>query len=287
VISGGLFDKDHWIDRRQHREEVLQKLENFLKKRDKDSLVELVKSLWASGVWTSAERAVEEKITGRGFAIEDVARKLELVKSDPIKLLKEDIPGFGPASITEIMFCADPEKFPIFNKRAKISLKTLGYGDFEKVQRLTVSVYQDFTKALERMYMDFKVLKDKIEERVGFSIPKFDFVDNILNLLYEGELSVDEIKELRRQALLEEKIDEAIMNYALGSIQGAVKQYFHWLGKGDSEEKAIEKAANYAVGMITASGIFSDPKKRQAFATVLEAMARLAKRIAELLRELP
>jgi len=280
-----VFSKGYWTDRKHHREEVLRGLEKFLKERSRQSLTELMKTLWASKTFV-VERAIDERIVKRGFAVEDIAKKLKLVRSSPTKLLEQDIPGFGPASITEIIFCVNPDWFPIFNKRAKVGLKALGYGDFERVQRLTAVTYQDFTKALEKMYADFKTIKDEIEERAGINIPKFDFVDGVLNLLYEGKLSVSEIKELRRQAVLKEKIDEAVMNYALSSIQGAVKQYFYWLGKGDSEERAIEKAVNYAAGMINASGVLSDFKKRQALVTALETMAGLAKGMAEFLKEL-
>ncbi len=280
-----VFSKGYWAERKRHREEVIQKLEKFLKERSRESLGELMEVLWASEAF-DVDRAIENRIIKRGFTVEGVAKKLEIVRSSPAKLLEQDIPSFGPASITEIIFCIDPDRFPIFNKRAKAGLKTLGYGDFEKVQRLTADTYQDFTKALEKMYADFKAIKDEIEERVGINIPKFDFVDGVLNLLYEDKLGISEIRELRRRAVLKEKIDEAVMNYALSSIQGAVKQYFYWLGKGDSEEKAIEKAVNYAAGMINASGVLSDFKKRQALATALETMAGLAKGMADLLREL-
>ncbi len=280
-----VFNKEYWTGRKSHREEVLQRLEEFLKERSRESLEKLMKALWASEAY-DVNRAIENRIIKKGYSFEDIAKKLELVRSSPAKLLEQDIPSFGPASITEILFCIAPEKYPIFNKRAKAGLKALGYGDFEKVQRLTASTYQDFTMALEKMYADLKAIKGEIEERAGLNIPKFDFVDGILNLLYEGKLSISEIRELRRQAVLKAKIDKAVMNYALSSIQGAVKQYFYWLGKGDSEERAIEKAVNYAAGVINASGVLSDPKKHQALVTALEAMADLAKGMTELLREL-
>jgi len=287
MVSESLFDKGYWVkERAGHRQEVLQRLDDFLKKRDEISLVALVDSLWASEVLTSVESAVERRVFAKGFTAEDVAKKLELARSDPLKLLEEEVPGFGPASITEILFCIDSERFPIFNKRAVMGLKTLGYGDFEGV-RFTAKVYQSFIKASDRMYRDFKVVKEIVEERVEVTIPKFDFVDGVLNLLYEGVLTVEGLKELKRQAVLKAKLDEITMNYALGSIQGAVKQYFYWLERGDSEDRAIEKAVNYATGMITSSGVLSDPKKRQAFIMALEAMSGLSKGIADLLKELP
>lgn len=285
MVSEALFEKEYWVDRVNHREKVLQNLERFLQEKSREALKSLLRSLWASEVLTSVDAAIERRIIERGFTIEEVAKKLGVVKEDPEKLLEEDIPGFGPASITEILFSIDPEKFPLFNKRARIGLKKFGYGDFEGT--FTVNLYRDFTKAVERVAQDFRLLKEKVEEKVGINIPKFDFVDGVFNLLYEHKLSVDDINELKRGLVLEHAIEKMIMDHALGSIQGAVKQYLYWLEKGDPEERAMEKATNYALGMITASGVLDDPKKKHSFIIALETMAGLAKGMANLLRELP
>jgi len=284
--SDSLFDKEYWIERARHREEVLQNLEKFLHERDKATLESLLRSLWASGVLRSVDKAIERRIITKGVTIEDVARKLEVVKVNPAKLLEENIPGFGPASITEILFCISPENFAIFNKRARIGLKEFGYGDFEG-QIFTVNLYKKFTKAIERAIQDFRLVKEKVEEEISIEIPKFDFIDGMFNLLYEGKLTLDEVNELKRGLVIENALGEMAMNYALGSIQGAVKQYFYWLEKGDSEERAMEKAVNYAAGMIASSGILSNPKKKHSFIIALEAMAGLSKGMADLLRELP
>ncbi|AEC52437.1 hypothetical protein PNA2_1522 [Pyrococcus sp. NA2] len=49
----------------------------------------------------------------------------------------------------------------------------------------------------------------------------------------------------------------------------------------------MEKVVNYAVGMIASSGILNDPKRKHSFIIALEAMAGLAKGMADLLKELP
>jgi len=284
--SGRLFEKEFWVEERaKHREKVLQRLEKFLEERDKASLVALVDVLWASEAVQDREKAVERRIIQRGFTPEYVAKKLELVKSDPLKLLEERVPGFGPASITEILFCVDPERFTVFNKRSKVLVKSLGYGDFDH-EPFSLETYEKFLEAEMEIYKDFKVVKDAIERELGISIPKFDFVDGMATLFYEDQLTVDMLKELRRQVIVDRNLDAEVFNRALESIRAAMDQYFFWLERGDSEERAMEKAVSYASGMLASSGLLSDPQKKHSFMIALEAMAKLSEGMVDLLREL-
>ncbi|RLG00274.1 MAG: hypothetical protein DRN49_03150, partial [Thaumarchaeota archaeon] len=80
-------------------------------------------------------------------------------------------------------------------------------------------------------------------------------------------------------------VEEVCRNYAIGAIQGAIKQYFYWRKKGDDEDRAIEKAVNYALGMITSSGVLKNKKRREEFKYALLAMAGLARGIAAMIDE--
>jgi len=287
-MASKLFEKKFWVEERAgHREEVLRRLDEFLEKRDKASLVALVEILWASEPIQNYEKAVERRIIQRGATPEDIANKLELVKSDPLKLLGERVPGFGPASITELLFCRDPERFTVFNKRSKALVKSLGYGDFDH-EPFNLETYEKFLEAEMEIYNDFKVVKDAIERELGVSIPTFDFVDGLATLVYDkrDELTVDMLKELKRQIIVERNLDEEVFNRALESIRAAMGQYFFWLERGDSEEKAMEKAVSYASGMLASSGLLSDPQKKHSFMIALEAMAKLSEGMVDLLREL-
>jgi len=208
------------------------------------------------------------------------------VKIDPQKLLEERIPGFGPASITELLFCVDPENFAVFNKRPKLLIKSLGYGDFDR-EKFSLKTYERFKEAETRIYQDFKGVKEAIERELGISIPKYDFVDGLATLVYDKKepLTLEQLKDLKRQLVVELDLDEEVFNRALWSFQAAIDQYFHWLEKGDSEDVAIEKASIYAVGMLTASGITGDSEKRQTFILISETLKKLSESMVNLLRE--
>ena len=48
---------------------------------------------------------------------------------------------------------------------------------------------------------------------------------------------------------------EAINRYAESALISAVRLRRYWMSQGDSEDKAIEKAVNQALGMMAASGL--------------------------------
>ncbi|EHR78052.1 hypothetical protein OCC_04315 [Thermococcus litoralis DSM 5473] len=284
MASDILFDKGYWIERARHREEVFQNLERFLQKRNKTALESLLRSLWASEAISSIDKAIDRRIINRGFTVGDIAEKLEVVKKDPEKLVEEKIPGFGPASITEILFCIDPERFAVFNKRANVGLKKFGHGDFER-NVFTRDLYKKFTMAIEQVVQDFELVKENIEEKVGISIPKFDFIDGVFNLLYEGKLSIDEFNELKQQLAIGNMRKWVSNNGIYEVIQKVAQQYIYQLEKGDSKENAIEKAVYYGVGMIDSFKEFHDPKKKHSLVITLETIAELTRGIANLLRE--
>ncbi|MFA4647746.1 hypothetical protein P8X24_10965 [Pyrococcus kukulkanii] len=283
MVWEGLFEKKYWVDdRAKHREKVVQYLREFVKKKDRESLRKLLNELWASEAF-QVDAAIEMRILARGFTFEEVANKLALALTDPDRLLDEKVPGFGPSSITEILFSIDPNKYPLFNKRAVVGLKRLGYEDFEGAY-FSRATYARFADVAERFFQDYRAVKEYIESKINASIPKFEFVDGILNLVYEGKLTPQELEELKRQAILDKFPEEEVLNYAVDSVKRALEQYFNWLKKGDPEDRAVEKAAGYVVGMMVASA--TDKRKKETLILTLGALAQMAEKIAKFLREL-
>lgn|GEM_PF-2338860 len=279
-----LYEKTHWEDRRKHREEVSVLLDDFLSKQDEGSLIKLISSLWASLVFQDVASAVKKRILDKGHTPTEIANRLSIVKQNPEKLLESTIPGFGPSSLTEILYCLYPDKYAMYNKRSREVAKDFGYKEL-KTYTFDAEKYHRFMETINKIYEEYAIIKKDIEKQLGIKIPKYDFVDGIVSLLYEKKISVEDLQDLKRK-LIKDRINEAAFNYALGSIQGAIKQYLFWIKKGVTEEKAIDRAVNYALGMIESSGTLKDPKNREKLIIALEAMAGLARGIAKVIRDL-
>ena len=277
-----LYSKDFWESRALHRNEVIRKLNVFLTKKDKESLIDLISELWASGAFKNTAEAVKIRILNKGYNIGQIAQKLELTKVNPQKLLEEKIPGFGPASITEILFCLDPNKHAIFNRRSRALIKTLGYGEVDSYT-FDSRRYQRFLNIMNAIYEEFEVVKEDIERNLRIRIPKFDFVDALATLLYENRITIKKLRKLKMEIIVS-KIDKTVFNYALESIQSAVKQYLHWIEAGVPGDLAADRAVNYALGVISSSGALQSESEKQKLVIALETMAGLAKDLAELIK---
>ena len=59
--------------------------------------------------------------------------------------------------------------------------------------------------------------------------------------------------------------DQTCLNYAISALRGAINMYHHYREKGYSEDKSIDIAVKYMWGVITSSGVLTNPRLREKF----------------------
>jgi len=69
-----------------------------------------------------------------------------------------------------------------------------------------------------------------------------------------------EIWEIKMKSL-----DQTCLNYAISALRGAINMYHHYREKGYSEDKSIDIAVKYMWGVITSSGVLTNPRLREKF----------------------
>ena len=274
-------DLNDYKDRKKHREEVVNALNEFLSRPIEETLVRLCDALWAFDMirdkkWLVRKRILKNtKVLSIFHLIKNVLLNENLSLEDRVD--KISIPGFGRSSLTEILFSWNPNKYPILNKRAIEALNRLGIKVDDKIE------YSDYIDLLERLADELEHVRKENSKVVNEDIPRFEFIDYILNGICEGKISVEEVAMAR---LLKKKIDEYTLNYAIGAIQGAIKMYFHWIEKGVPEDRAIDRAVNYAFGVIASSGVLNDKDKLEKFKYALSAISGLEDGILEVIESL-
>ncbi len=276
-----IIDKKEYQERKEHRIEVINLLNKFLDRPNIDNLRALCNALWAFGIYKDKDWLLKERIL-KNNKPEQLANLFKKKLLNDKLTLKDrvdnvTIPGFGKSSLTEILYSQNPDKYPIYNKRALDALRKLGIPIKSKIE------YSDYIKILEKIVDDLDYVRNENSRTIGEEIPRFEFIDYVLNGIYEGKISIEEINRAR---FIKRKIDEATLNYAIGSIQGAIKQYFYWIEKGVPEEKAIDRANNYALGVISASGVLSNKDTLEKFEYALSSMSELSKGILSLIKDL-
>ena len=75
-------------------------------------------------------------------------------------------------------------------------------------------------------------------------------------------------------------LKEAVDNYILSTILGTYKTKRHWMKQGYDEDKAIQNALNYALGMLKEN---PDPR----YAEIFREMAAIANLLADILERPP
>lgn len=289
MLHERLMDVEDWGARARHIEKLRKATEGFLRSPEKAQLIEICKELWSiSSVFRKRDQKwyVENRILEK-TKVNEVAESMRylLYGEEPIEeRLRVKIPGMGLSTLTEILFAFYPEKYPIYNKRSEKSLEKLGYTLSRP--KNSPERYVEFMQLCNDIANSLEPLKKSTEKKLKLKIPKFDFTDKIFSDIYENKISIDVIKKnLTKQMIKVKDIEDAVFNYALGSLQGAIKQYFYWLERGDPDDLAITKAVNYACGMISSSGVLKNGEQREKFKYSLKAIRNLSQGILKIIEE--
>ena len=113
-------------------------------------VAEIVNRLWSTQMWGNKQYLAQELINSN--SLEGIASGLQILldkSRSPTQRYEEGlgkVRGLGPASITEILCYADPNKFAIWNRRAREALTLLKFTRFvsPKKYKLTTHEYERF-----------------------------------------------------------------------------------------------------------------------------------------------
>jgi len=207
-------DPKYWLCRAVILEYRRRLLESLLNKPSENSLIALAKKLWGFEVFRDVEQAVKRRVLSRMGVADVVKRIMELLKSGDIESVK--IPGFGPSIKSEILFIYDPERYPIMNKRSIEIMKLLlnrearTYNEFKEL-------LEPIVKKLEReREIIAKEVLSKVKEGYGIEIklPKYEFIDGIIHLLYESRRGRDVGITIERfKMFLNGELDSLLLGY--------------------------------------------------------------------------
>jgi len=183
------------LKNRWEREEFIA---NALKEENIETMTEfdfgeIISKLWASQMWANKEYLVRRIVEDNGLdKIKNNLRYL-LYGQDPFEIRYDqfvgNVKGLGPASITEILCFFNPEKYGIWNDKARKALKKLGFEDILPLNKYRIS---------GKEYMKFnKVARGIVEElkRAGFKNTDLLILDYFLYEVWcAGETKREESK---------------------------------------------------------------------------------------------
>lgn len=276
------ISKEDYLEHENHRIEVVKALNDFLDKPNIATLTRFYSTLWSIRSTTgNAEYFVRRRIL-RYKTPEQVAKLFrDIVLNENLDLRdridRASIPGFGKSSLTEILYSLDPNKYPIYNRRTLNALEMLGIDLGHRIE------YSEYIKVLNELAEELEHVRTENSRLIGEQIPRFEFIDIILSSIYEGRISVNEVNRARS---ISRKVDEAMLSRAIEALNEAVKQYLYWILRGLSQDKAIERASSYALGMMSSLGILSNKERTEKLKHALSTINRLSKGMLKLLEDL-
>jgi len=217
-----------WKNERIERKKDYQKLLNIshiddLTKREFSSII---KSLWASNIWSNKDWLVE-KILDENGGIENIRNALkELLYGsgsirDRYNSFTKKIKRIGPSTLTEIMAFTDPQKYCIWNEKPKAVLPFLKMDKFLPPRVFKYQIRgEEYEKCIEVL--------SKIKESLRVILPKPDFIDvdfflafifyKILPQAKEEKLEKEKIKPQKITINTHESAQQALVEF--GNLLG-------------------------------------------------------------------
>lgn len=208
------------------RKEILQ--------MDEEDLYEYISPLWAMLIWGNKRYVVDKLIEDNG---------LENLKNELVHLLWSDVPiekrwdrfrkgikGMGPAMISEILCKTHPDKYMIWNRRAKMGLDYLG------VQALPRYDYQlDGKKYKELCKVAGEISKELV--KAGFEDDSLLMVDYFI----WDELQVEETLSGSKKSKKDEseELEKDTADFIHNDVRDKIRNIGQWLGFESNIERKV------------------------------------------------
>lgn len=171
---------NQWKTEREEKDKFFGKYfsETEIVNFDEGTLRELIHILWAFNGWTNKDWLLGEMLSSGLPEIKDAFRAL-IYGDGPISerfdFVKQNVRMMGAACISEILIHSDPKKYPIWNRRSRQGLITLGIDETElpKSSQISGSQYASFCK-----------LAEAVRNQVAMKYPEFSDLFILDFLLY-------------------------------------------------------------------------------------------------------
>ncbi len=204
---------------------------NKLLKMTIDDLYQFFSKLWAMLIWGNKKYVVDKLIEECG---------LETIKTEFNKLLwgneaiairwehfRKTIKGMGPAMISEILCHVHPDEFIIWNRRAFVGLKYLGFTDLPRYN------YQVTGQKYFELCQKFEIIKNELI-KAGISKATFLTVDYFIwdELQVESNLSQVYTKNDNpiKDEIKSDEIDNDTSDFIHNEIRDKLADIGKWLG---------------------------------------------------------
>lgn len=228
------FQED-WTERTDHIAKYRGYDKEKIRSMDEEDLYEYISPLWAMLIWGNKRYVVDKLVEDNG---------LEYLKGELVELLwsnkpiegrwdrfRQNIKGMGPAMISELLCKTHPDKYMIWNRRAKMGLNYLGVEDLPKYD------YQ----------LDGEKYKDlcDVEKEIAIELNKADFrEDSLLMVDYFiwHELQVEETlagATTQTESKEEETLEEDTSDFIHNDIRDKIRNIGQWLGFEANIERKI------------------------------------------------
>lgn len=150
-----------WIEERKEKDEFFSKYfsEEEIENLDEGTLRELIHILWAFNFWTNKDWVLQEMLKSGLPTIKSAFRKLlygEESIGERFDRVKKDVIRMGAACVSEVLTHHDHDKYPIWNRRSRRGLITLGISEDQlpKSTQTTGSQYSSFCKLMQEIRTD-------------------------------------------------------------------------------------------------------------------------------------
>jgi len=173
----------HIVEYLKHLEDKRKALDEFLNNPSRDTLKKVFESFWSFEAIVNKDMFLNRVLKKR-VKPASIAQRLKYLidESKPLEeRLTVRIHGFGTRAKTEVLNTAHPDRYPILNKRTLYVLSKV----FNVSKEYTIKEYIEFTKMCEVLAEGFSYIREDYERLISREIPKYAFLDFMLNSLYE------------------------------------------------------------------------------------------------------
>lgn len=118
--SNAAYYDDNWSERKERKAYYQSFTKDKLLSMTEDDFFEYISRLWSMLIWGNKKYVVDKLIADNGFTVLKKQLSELLYGTSPIEKrwdhFLKSVKGMGPATISELLTYADPDKYVIFNK---------------------------------------------------------------------------------------------------------------------------------------------------------------------------
>ncbi len=167
----------------KHLEDKRRVLNEFLNNPTRDTLKKVFESFWSYEAIVDKEKFLNRVLKKR-IKPTSIAQRLKYLidESKPLnERLTVRIHGFGSKAKTEVLNTVYPDKYPVLNKRTLYVLNKV----FNISREYTIKEYNEFINVCEVLADGFLNIREDYRKLLSREIPKYAFLDYVLNTIYE------------------------------------------------------------------------------------------------------